>query len=284
MVVPFETTTPPFWIWNQAFKQLYLSSYHISESNALSYISAIQNHDIQYLLGYPSSLCALAENAINLQVELPSMKLVVSNAEPLFDFQRSIISKAFGCSVVNTYGMSELVCGASECGNGSMHLWPEAGVIEIMADDKDEVVSSKLPGRIIATGLLNFDMPLIRYETGDRGSLKSEICICGRQLPLINEIEGRIDDMVITPDGRKIGRLDPIFKADIPIREAQIIQEKLDTLRVKYVPARDYRHDDLLRKRLNEYLGEMKISLEQVESIPKGPNGKFKTIISLINE
>src|SRR5690606_16808615 len=148
-------------------------------------------------------------------------------------FQRAIIKEAFHCPVINTYGMSELVCGASECEKGSMHLWPEAGILEVMEDDQDCVIPTPKTGRFISTGFLNFDMPLIRYETGDRGSLKSGTCDCGRNLPMINEIVGRMDDVVITPDGRKIGRLDPIFKVDIPIIEAQIIQEKMDTIRLK---------------------------------------------------
>ena len=163
-----------------------------------------------------------------------------------------------------------------------MHLWPEAGKVEIMSDTTDELLLSPEVGRIIATGLLNDDMPLIRYETGDRGSLKAGKCQCGRHLPMIGQLEGRIDDMIQTLDGRKIGRLDPIFKADIPIQEAQIIQESIDTIRIKIVPDLGYEHDHLLKKRLSEYLGNMNFVLEKVDQIPRGPNGKFKAVISRV--
>ena len=282
MVAPFNETKPPFWVWNQAFHQLYLSSYHISQPNTQSYIAAIRNYQIRYILGYPSSLTALAEFAIDQKLTVSPMQVVISNAEPLLEYQRSTIGKAFHCPVINTYGMSELACGASECEQGSMHSWPEAGVFEIMDDEQDDLISQNKTGRIIATGLLNSDMPLIRYETGDRGSLKLGTCSCGRFLPMINEIDGRIDDVIITSDGRKIGRLDPVFKVDIPISKAQIIQEKLDTIRIKFVPGPEYDHDQLLSQRLSEHLGNMNFIFERVKTIPSGPNGKFKAVISKV--
>lgn len=282
MVTPFSQTKPPFWVWNQAFHQLYLSSYHISDVNTKSYISALQTYQVSYILSYPSSLTALAEFVIHQNITVPPIKIAISNAEPLFAYQRLVISNAFHCPVINTYGMSELVCGASECEEGSLHLWPEAGIIEIMDDKQDEKIIQNTTGRIITTGLLNLDMPLIRYETGDRGSLKPGTCKCNRQLPMINEIEGRIDDVIITRDGRKIGRLDPVFKADIPIQEAQIIQEDLETVRIKYIPGPEYDHDQLLSQRLHERLGNMNFIFERVESIPRGSNGKFKAVISKV--
>jgi len=282
MVTTFNQIKPPFWVWNQAFHQLYLSSYHISDVNTQSYISAIQKYQVRYILSYPSSLTALAESVLRKNTTAPPLQVAIINAEPLFDYQRALISKAFRCPVINTYGMSELVCGASECEHGSLHLWPEAGIIEVMDDEKDEKISQYETGRIIATGLLNSDMPLIRYETGDRGSLKPGTCTCGRHMPMLNQIDGRMDDVIITRDGRRIGRLDPIFKADIPIQEAQIIQEDLETVRIKYIPGSGYDHDKLLSQRLHERLGDMNFIFERVESIPRGSNGKFKAVISKV--
>lgn len=282
MIVPFSQHKPPFWVWNHALHQLYLSSYHISQRNVTAYVEAIEHHKIDYLLGYPSSLTALSNFAQELKLKIPPMKVIISNAEPLFDYQRESISKAFCCPVVDTYGMSELVCGASECGKGSLHLWPEAGFVQILNDTDDTILPPQTTGRIICTGLLNFDMPLIRYETGDRGSLNSQPCACGRTLPIIEAIDGRMDDIIVTADGRRLGRLDPIFKTDIPIREAQIIQEDIETIRVKFVPDTGYDHDKLLSDRLHERLGDMELIFEQVESIPRGANGKFRAVISRI--
>ena len=81
-------------------------------------------------------------------------------------------------------------------------------------------------------------MPLIRYKVGDLGSLSTseQPCGCGRTLPILDCVEGRADDVLLTRDGRRVGRLDPVFKTRLPLREAQIIQESLSRVRVRFVP------------------------------------------------
>jgi phenylacetate-CoA ligase len=261
-----------------------LSAYHISAANAQSYITALKNHKIKSITGYPSALTALAEFVRDENLNAPVLQVIISNAEPLFEFQRNVIREVFKCPVINTYGLSELVCGAAECEQGSMHLWLEAGYIEIIDDENDELVAEHQVGRIIATGFMNADMPLIRYETGDRGSIRRGKCDCGRSFPCLEKIEGRIDDVIVTPDGRKVGRLDPVFKTDIPIVEAQIIQEEINNVRIKFIPGFGYHHDEILTRRVQERLGGMNIVLEPVENIPKGSNGKFKAVVSMIHK
>jgi phenylacetate-CoA ligase len=82
-------------------------------------------------------------------------------------------------------------------------------------------------------------------------------------------------------DGRRIGRLDPLFKGDLPIQEAQIVQEELTRLRVRYVPAPDFKphHETLIAHRLQERMGMVKVEMESINAIPRGPNGKFRAVI-----
>jgi phenylacetate-CoA ligase len=131
---------------------------------------------------------------------------------------------------------------------------------------------------------MNADMPLIRYEAGDRGALASgqDQCSCGRSLPVLERVEGRLDDVLLTRDGRRIGRLDPVFKADLPIREAQIVQESLDLFKVRIVPAQGYKPKDgeAIVKRLQDRLGRIEVVLELVERIPRSANGKFRAVVS----
>ena len=185
----------------------------------------------------------------------------------------------------DTYGMAEIAAAASECEQGRLHLWPEAGHVEIMADWADEVLPEGDAGRLVATGLLNADMPLIRYDTGDRATMAGDACACGRSLPVLRAIEGRADDVIVTPDGRAIGRLDPVFKADLPIREAQIIQEEADVLRVLYVPTAAYTAHDgtMLVQRIHDRTGAgMTVILEEVAAVPRAANGKFRAVISRV--
>ena len=285
MVTSFTQSNPPFWVWNAGMHQVYFSSYHLAPQNVLAYIDAIQSHKLVYLLGYASSLYSLAQLALEQNLNIPALKAVISNAEPLYEHQREVISNAFQCPVYDTYGLSENVCAASECLHGKLHLWPEVGVTEILEENSDTPLPIGETGRLVCTGLLNLTMPLIRYDVGDRGCLSMEsACACGRSLPILGGIEGRKDDVLLTSDGRRIGRLDPVFKADLPIREAQIIQESLMRIVVLYVPAPGCTSFDLsmLVERLHERLGEMEIVLQSVEQIPRSANGKFRAVISNI--
>lgn len=285
LVTSYSQDHPPFWVWNAGLQQLYLSSYHLAPLYIPDYLHAIRRYQLVYLLGYASSLTSLAQFALEQKLELPSLKAIISNAEPLYTHQRDLISQAFQCPVYDTYGLSEIVCAASECLSGQMHLWPEVGFTEVLDDLEDSPVPIGRSGRIVCTGFLNLAMPLIRYDVGDRGFLSADTnCSCGRHMTILGGIEGRNDDVLFTRDGRRIGRLDPVFKAGLHIREAQIIQDRLDHVTVRYVPAPGCFNGDMdyLIKQLKEYLGDMTIVLEPVGRIPRSANGKFKAVISNI--
>jgi phenylacetate-CoA ligase len=255
-----------------------MSSYHLSSAMMPSYLDALRRYRIEYLWGYPSSLCALAETALSQGRSDLKMRVAITNAEPLSVAQRDTIAAAFGCSVRETYGMAELVAAASECEAGRLHLWPEIGAIELHDVDPESGA-----GDFVCTGLLNDVMPLIRYKVGDRGTLAEPqaTCGCGRTLPVLQSVDGRDDDVLVTRDGRRVGRLDPVFKTSMPVREAQIIQESLTRIRVKFVPGPGFHSDclDALRVRLCDRLGPVDVVAETVQSIPRTRQGKFRSVI-----
>ena len=289
LVAPFAQTRPPFWVWNRAFSQLYLSSYHLRLDQIQAYLDAMRAHGVAYVIGYASSMHTLAQGALELALDAPRLQVAISNAEPFFRHQREALARAFGCATRDTYGMTEIVAGASECPHGRMHLWPEVGALEVLEDGSAAAAADGEIGRFVCTGLLNDAMPLVRYEVGDRGAVANGAtgatpCACGRTLPTLRTIEGRLDDVVVTPDGRRVGRLDPVFKSDLPIREAQIVQEALDALCVRYVPAAGFSARDgaALTARLRQRVGDMTIRLEAVPALPRTANGKLRTVVSML--
>lgn len=281
LIASVEQRRPPFWVWNGALNQLYMSSYHLAPDLVARYLDALVGYRINYLYGYSSALYELAQGALRLGRADLKMSVAFTNAEPLFDYQREAIEKAFRCPVRETYGMAEMVAGASECEKGFMHVWPDVSEIEIA--DGDASSTGITSGQLIATGFLNPDMPLIRYRTGDQVTLRAtgEVCLCGRSLPVLAAVEGRADDMLYTSDGRSIGRLDPVFKSQLPIREAQIIQETLDLIRVRYLPAPGFTSASgrSIVERVQARMGNVKVVLEEVDKIPRGANGKFRAVI-----
>ena len=280
LIVPFARRTPPFWVWNRWLNQLYLSSHHLAPDLIPAYVGALRAHKIEYIWGYPSALFAIAQELIRAGERLP-MRVAVTNAEPVEPYQREIIAEAFQCPVRETYGMAEIVAAASECAEGRLHWWPDAGVVEVLGDDGRFGART---GALVGTSLLNDDMPLIRYDVGDRVTLPAvQIdCACGRTMPVAGAIDGRADDVLVTADGRRIGRLDTAFKSGLPIREAQIIQESPAVIRVRYVPEPGFGPAAAadLCSALRDRLGDVSVTLEEVERVPRTSNGKFRAVIS----
>ena len=280
LVTPVAQRRPPFWVWNAGLNQLYMSSYHLAPDLIPHYLDALSKYRIKHIFGYSSALYPIAKEALVLGRRDLELTVAVTNAEPLFEYQRQAISAAFHCPVRETYGMAEIVAAASECQSGSLHLWPEIGLMETF--DGDLPSKSSSTGDFVCTGLLNQDMPLIRYRVGDRGMLSSEnSCSCGRTLPKISSLEGRSDDVLYTSDGRLIGRLDPVYKAKLSLHEAQIIQESLNRVRVRYVPGANFTREtgQSIIDRLQERMGAVEVVLEEVSTVPRDSNGKFRAVI-----
>ncbi len=285
-VVPASVRKAPFWVWNAPMRQLYLSSNHISEGNAPHYARALAERGVTHLVTYSSSAAVLGRALHEQGIRVEGVRVAVTNAEPLFDWQRAQIGQGFGCPVRESYGMAEIVAAASECPAGTLHLWPEVATLELLMDDADEPVGAEETGRVIGTGLLNEDMPLVRYAVGDRARRAPEVrCACGRLLPALASVEGRTSDILITPDGRSIFWINPVFYGK-PIREAQVEQESRTRLRVRYVPAPGFTAETgrSIVAGLHERFGPADVVLEPVDRVPRGPNGKFRPVICALTD
>ncbi|MEP7353427.1 MAG: AMP-binding protein [Acidobacteriota bacterium] len=284
LVAPVQQRRPPYWVWNAGMRQLYLSSYHISPQSTAAYVAALQDYRVKYLWGYTSSLYSIAQGMLAQKIKAPELKVVITNAEPLHDYQREVMEAAFRCPVRETYGMAEMAVAAGECEHGSLHLWPSVGLVEVL--DGERKLAAREIGDLVCTGLINADMPLVRYRVRDRGALAptGTECACGRSLPMLKALEGRTDDLIYASDGRSFGRLDPILKGTLPIRELQFVQEELDAVQVKYVPADGFssQTEIELTHRIRQYLGDFTVRMVAVDRIERSANGKFRQVVCLL--
>ena len=274
LIIPVGQRRPPFWVWNAAMRQLYLSTYHLAPDLIPHYLDALASYRIGYIAGYPSALHAVAYEAVRLGRTLP-MAAVYTNAEPISPEQRRVISAAFQCSPRETYGMAEAVAGASECAAGGLHQWPEFGHIEIRDN-----------GEFVCTSMLNADNPLIRYRVGDCGQKpQSGACPCGRSLPLLGPIDGRSIDVLVTPDGRQTAPGVVSVFSGLPVRHSQIVQEALDLLIVKVAAEADFghEHEKTIVTRLQERMGAIRVLIELVEDVPRTANGKLRAVVSRLS-
>lgn len=278
-----ENQTPPFWRMDLAQNNLLMSSYHLSENNIIYYYNKMVNYRPEEIIGYPSSLYELGRFILNQDLEPIKCKVVFTTAETLLMYQREVLEQAFSGPVVDQYGCTEMAFFVSQCEYGTMHSHPEHALLETI-DDEGKLVKGE-PGTLLATGLVNFSMPLIRYEVGDRVTLSSTSsnCSCGRPFPSVLGVEGRLDDVIYRRDGTPVGRLDPVFKGGSGIVSAKIEQDHIGNVRLLIVPTESFGSEERvwLSNELKKRLGEdIEITIDLVDELQKEINGKFKAVIS----
>src|SRR5262249_50417099 len=88
LITPRSQRRPPFWVWNAALNQLYMSSYHLAPDLIPYYLAALKHYRISYVFGYTSSLYAIANEALQVGRNDLQMIVAITNAEPVFDYQR----------------------------------------------------------------------------------------------------------------------------------------------------------------------------------------------------
>jgi phenylacetate-CoA ligase len=287
-VVPLAQQEPPFWRYDRARARMLFSLYHMTASNLRCYASELRRGGYRFWQGYPSSLALVSGALLDHGVELgdAAPRAVFTSSETLLDFQRERITRAaLGASVADRYGNSELSVSALQCPEGGYHVDTEFCAVEI---DPHEETDEWVRGEVISTGFANRAMPFLRYRTGDVATLRKRGgCACGRARPQLERIDGRLEDYVVTPDGRRVGRLDHVFKDALAVQEAQIHQSDTHRILVRIVPRPEFdaaaqrRLEREFRKRLG---GQILIDFDEVQAIPRLANGKFRAVISELPE
>ncbi len=251
-----------------------IPAFELSDENLNNYVE-LMNHkkNISFLRGYPSALFVLAKHINKTESFKRKLKSVFTTAEKLFDFQKLEIERAFNCKVFDQYGCGEINSIASQCEEANLyHIFDEHVIVE---HDKS---SSNNIARI--TDLDNFVAPLIRYENGDVLPFSQERCPCGRELSVLEKIDGRTHDFIKTIDGNLIaGEFFPhLFQKIIGIDQYQIIQEKIDFIKVIVKPNAKYSEDEMNKyvNKIQEYCGgkEVDIELIKVSDFPQNKSGK----------
>jgi len=282
-VVPEGDSKPPFYRYNIFEKQVYFSAYHISASNAMDYLRGIQNHGVEYMTGYAMSNFFLARFFQEKGLEAPTLKAVITSSEKLTPEMRKTLEQVYHCKSYDSWSGLESCGLVSECEFGSLHISPDIGIVEILDENGRQVKPGEV-GEVVCTGLLNFDQPLIRYRIGDVMRLGRGTCSCERNMPIIEEIVGRVEDTVIGLDGREMVRFHGIF-IDLPnLIEGQIVQHTLDSFEIKIVTNGNWtgNEEERIRKRMSSQLGQIELKINEVPKILRNQNGKFQAVISKV--
>ena len=282
-VVPAHQSDGPLWRLNRAENMLMLSSYHLSPGNGAAYIEALERFDPVLLQAYPSSISYLARwlEEHDRVYRGTALRGIVTSSETLSPADRQVIAERFGCRVFDWYGAFERVAAIGTCEHGNYHVLEDYGCVEFEPNGDGTA-------NLIGTGFGNRSMPLIRYRADDVvvPADPGYRCPCGRSFRVVERVLGRVDDVIRTPDGRHVVMLDWIFAGLFGLMEAQVVQEKLDEVRIRIVAGGEFGFADeqaLLARALERLGPRVRIRIERVAQIERTRNGKFRQIISRLS-
>ena len=286
VIVPVSRSGPPFWRANHVQRQVWFSSFHLTDATLPDYIAEIRRRRLRFLEGYPSTMFIIARHLLATGQTLP-LKAVFTSSETLHALQRETIERAFAAPLFDYYGMAERVVFASECEfHNGKHVCDGYGVTEIVDRDSNPVPDGEV-GYVVATSLHNTAMPMLRYRTSDMSAMEPGLCPCGRTFRRLRNITTKAEDIVLLPDGRMISPsiLTHPFKPFDEIAKSQVIQETVDHLHVKVVAGDAFTKDREARllSALRDRVGaDVRLTLERVTDIPRDASGKFRWVISKV--
>lgn len=276
-IVPPGQQAPPFWRYNRAGRQILFSSYHLNERTAPYYLREMQRSRAPWMHGYPSMVSLFARYAQEIGVRL-DLRWVTLGAENVLPHQVEAIRSAFGVEPIQHYGMAEAGANISLCPRGHLHVDEDFAAVEFIPVEGDQY-------RIVGTNLSNPAFGFIRYDVGDMATVTGRGCDCGRPGRVVDRIDGRKEDFVVTRRGARIGRLDHVFKDLTRVREAQIRQAEPGKITIWIVKADGYGEKDeqALRRELLKRVGdEVAFDIEYTEAIPRTSRGKLRFVVSTV--
>ncbi len=271
-----------FWKMDYLYKVRYYSTFHIKTDYLKYYVEDLMKFHPEYMVGFPSTMLEIAKYGLKHGFDFPAnkVKAIFPTAETITDEMRLYIESFFKTKMYNQYASSEGAPFIFECVNGKLHMELQSGVFEVL-DEDDQPAKA---GRLVVTSFTTEGTPLIRYDIGDSIELSDEVCTCGNNNPLVNEILGRVDDYIYSPENGKInlGNVSNTLKDTTGIVKFQAIQDTLDALQIKLVVDQDEYNQAIERtfiKNWEDRVGQgMKIELTYVQDIPNEASGKYRII------
>jgi phenylacetate-CoA ligase len=262
------------------FNQSFLNSFCVTSATLNQACEQIRRLAPRLLIAYASSAELLAHHVrqTGQRLRIPS---IVSSAETLATHQRELLKETFDAQVHNCYGCREVGAIAQECeASQGLHVNVETQVVEF------EPVNPAIPGgpyRVLITHLCNTAMPLIRYDLGDTvlaGALNWDRCPCGRSLPRMSPVVGRVSDIIRSPRGTLVHGeyFTHLFYNQDAVKAFQVHQIDLERLVIRIVPGDNYQ-DQFVEQVIQWITADHSFSdikVEMCNEIQREPSGKIR--------
>lgn len=286
-MTPSPSSKELFWR-DPLFGNVALSIYSLNSRNRDRIIRLINSLKPEFIWGYASAVHQLAILLGDRVCQSKDKCVAVVTSETLQPHWRADIENSICRKLFNYYSSQEGCHLVVECPEGQMHINPLIGIVEIV-DEFDQPVKKGELGRVLVTGFLRKSMPLIRYDLGDTAVSTgyTSDCSCGLKWPTIGQVEGRVENLVKTRDGRRIGMLGYSVLKDLPgVKESQIVQVGYENFICNIVKFEaDSVENEYLEKAIRSQLFkrlQMQVNVEfrYLQSIPRSDSrAKFSAIV-----
>jgi len=264
------------------------------------HIEQINAKKPRYLHTYASVLRNVCIAAREAGIRMHRPQLLFATGEVTDPHLRTMVRETFGTDLMDSYASVEFGFIACEClRHEGLHLFTWKVLVELL-DSQGQEVPDGQTGRVVVTDLFNRATPLIRYDgLGDYAIRKQGPCSCGKPLPLLARLEGRMADTVVLPDGQTVHPYSlTLALEDVPhLNKFQIRQERPDHVRVLLVKDRtkeaqgvSFAPDGKLGRSILDRFStilkdQVSVELETAEDIPKKPgHRKYATVVSQVRQ
>jgi phenylacetate-CoA ligase len=261
----------------------YIHSQSLTSQDIPHIVAVIRKSDAKLIRGYPSTLYVLSQYIEKERITDIRPAAVTTTGEILFPYMRKLIESQFHCEVFDAYS-GEGGANVSECRtHEAYHISSEYAFTELV--DGEERIGLEGKGEIVSTNLWNYALPFIRYNVKDIGVLGGKKCSCKRGLPVLQRIEGRDSDILVTPSGKHliVHFFTGYFEWVDTIKQFQVVQGAIDRIVLKLIPSDKFNEEarGRIEKDVSEYIGsDVELKIEIVDDIPLARSGKRRFVIS----
>ena len=266
-------------------RTIVLDTMDLNANSMMAFVNRWREYNPGIMFGHSHSLYLFATFIQEHGIRDIRPKGIISTSMMLLLQERERIEHVFRCKLTNRYGCEEVGLIASECErHDGMHLNIDHLYIEFLKEDGNPASAGE-HGQIVVTDLINRGMPLIRYNVEDIGIPTQRTCPCGRGLPLMEKVSGRVADFLMRKDGSLVAGVSLIERTLTAIKgieQLQIIQEAVDEIILNIVRMEDYdasSEKELFHEFTTVFGKDIRIKANYVNRIPQEQSGKYRFAI-----
>ncbi len=272
-------------VYNSHLNILYLDNSSLDSKKALNIIHEINNRKIKFIRGYMSSLDYITKVAVENNLMFSSFPFFISVGEPLLESLRIRVIDELHCHIISQYASEELgIIGQTEIdGKGTIMNINKGLILEVLKMNQNIPAGDGELGRLVATDLTNYALPLIRYEIGDVGAVVKRN---GNIIEQVDNLIGRKSDIIYKPDSSPIDIVNSLPTEIIHnkgIAQWQFCQNDRNSYTLKLI----LKNKELIseqsrfKQMLIDLLGSgAQVSIVFVDNIPILSSGKQRLVIN----